>query len=191
MAVGTPTNFFHLKGRLVAGSSLDLSAAYPHSGTELGEVKAGTWIDSTAHVAIEAEEFAGAEAGWVRRGQVGVLTATLREFDSSALALIYPNVSASTATGKTVIQSRAFGSSLTLPGSDAADKATVFLFTPDSPKHVPAILMYNAVPLPEAQSAMQMSLSTSGGFPFVLKCPHNSAGKNFDVGLLSDLPTNP
>ncbi len=197
MAVGAATNVFHLDGRLCSGpTNIADGQTFPFGGTNLGEIRAGAFTVNHSAEEIPAEEFGGRRVDYVRTGDAAALTAILREFDAASLALIFPNVSTSSKTGKPIIKGRSFattasGDSIERSGDRASDKAQKILFAPNSPEHVPAILLYAALPLPDAAASLTLSNTAEAGFPVVFEAVHDANGHLYQIGLLTDLSLAP
>ena len=132
----------------------------------------------------------------MRTGDAAALTAILREFDAAALSVIFPNVTTSSKTGKPVIKGRSFattvsGDSIERSGDRASDKAVKVLFAPNSADHVPAILLYAALPLPDAAAELALSNVQEAGFPVAFQAVHDANGHLYQMGLLTDLELSP
>lgn len=192
MATGSPVNYFHLSGRLChTPTDFSSGTSFPYGGTNIGEFRDGVFAINSQHSMIDAEEFCGRRVDYVRRGDSAALVAVLREFDSDALSMIYPNVTTTTDSGRPRVESRNFGGSGNLPGSRVSSESKVLLFCPQSPNNVPAIILYNAIPVPEETGEIPLTIGSEAGFPVAFEGTHNSNGWVYQMALLSDMQLNP
>jgi len=193
MAVGAATNVFHFDGRLVANfTDITTSALALSSGEHLGEIRAGVFMINHSAEEVTAEEFGGKRVDYVRTGDSAALTAVLREFDATSLSLIFPNVTTSSKTGRPIIKGRSFATTASTDtikrsGSFASDKAMKLLFLPNSPDQVPAIIIYSAIPVPDAAGELALTNKAEAGFPVAFQATHDVNGHLYQIGLLADL----
>jgi hypothetical protein len=188
--VGSPINYFHMSGRL-CHTPTNLSAEFPHGGTDMGEFKDGVFAANPSYESIDAEEYAQSRVDFVRRSDAAALVCVLREFDPDSLSAIFPNITTGLDSGNPRIESRNFGGSGTLPGARVSAVNKIILFSPDAPNRTPAVILYNALPMLQEASEIQLSIGAEAGFPVAFQGTHNSNGWIYQHVLLSDMQLAP
>lgn len=187
MATQDPAKIRYLSGRLVANPT-DLSAAFPHGGTELGTVRRLVFTARSERPPVRAEEFGGAEVEYIRGAQDAALAAVLREWDPDAIAAVFPNTATGSVSGKPVLRGQVFGAGVTKPGTLASDKALVVLVSPDATDRAEGLILPNALPMPEEQLELQFAIGVEAGLALVFRAvPHATSGKTFELGRIRDL----
>jgi hypothetical protein len=186
MAVGNPRNFFHLDGRLCI-TPTDLSQAFPHGGTALGEIKLGYFAFNPQYESVEAEEHGQAKVEWMATRQTAAMVVVLREYDKDAITTLFPNVAAGAGSGAQVISGGTFGSTIVKPGSLASDKAVKLLFSPRSFNYHPGIILYQAIPLLQETGQLGLALNVEFGFPAIFYATPRNDGLLYKIGKLEDL----
>jgi len=180
MGVPYSYNKLKLRGKLVKDPT-DLSAVYPHGGTELGVIHEMIFSPNIKTSYVRAWEFGNTKVEGVYAGEGAVIGCTLKEFDSDALGAVFPNVSGTT------IRGIASATSANFPGYLLSNKSMVLLFSPHATTNHPAILIYKAIPEVEETMRIQMHRKFYLGMPVIFSALPNTAGLSYEVGLLSNL----
>jgi hypothetical protein len=163
----------------------NLSAAYPHGGTDLGEVDAGGIVVQIQSVRVEvvAAELGTAVAESIDGGRVVRVTAGLRRWTTEALRAAGLPVVAGGVSGRPVARE---GTATRMAGVRASTLAGVLLVAPVDPTR-PAWLLAHAAPV----GAELLEVAHAVDVDAVLACawvslPH-AGGVDWSWGLLRDL----
>ncbi|MBX3467183.1 MAG: hypothetical protein KF878_09840 [Planctomycetes bacterium] len=146
MAAPNVNASYLVSGRLARGVT-DLSAAFPHGGTELGLVGSARLVWAQQYVPLVAEETNAPAAVLFVGGQVS-FGCFMESWDPDALAA-FPSTTLSSGDRRIDIP----GS--TLPGT-VVTPWTNLLFSPNNPEH-PALLLFRAVPMVETAQEINLS----------------------------------
>ena len=185
MASSDPRAALRNPGRLIK-SPTDLSAASPYGGTDLGLIHRVRWRDGFRSRGVGAEEYGGVEVEFIVYREACALVAVLRGWDADALAAAFPGVTTGSGSGRAVY-SQSHDVQAQSAGARLADRAHVLLFAPLAAAEHPAVLIYNAVPVPEAAAEVQFSLDAEMDRAVAWRGIPNSDRQAFAVGLLEDL----
>lgn len=163
----------------------NLSAAYPHGGTDLGEVDAGGIVVElqAARLEVVAAELGTAVAEVVDGGRVVRVTAGLRRWSEAGLRAAGLPVTAGSVSGLPVARE---GSATRRAGVRASTLAGVLLVAPVDPTR-PAWLIAHAAPV----GVEVLEVAHAVDVDAVLACawvslPH-AGGVDWSWGLLRDL----
>jgi len=187
MAAGDPRAALRNPGRLIKDPT-DLSAVFPYGGTELGLVHRVRWRDGLRAREVTAEEWGGIAVEYIVTRTSCGLVAVLRGWDDDALSAVFPGVASGSGSGRAVY-SQDSSVEAQRAGARLSDRAHVLLFAPLATAEHPAVLIYNAVPVPSVVDTEDVQLSLDAemdravawrGIPDVSK-------RTFDVALLEDL----
>lgn len=184
MSSADPRSILKIPGRLVKDPT-DLTADFPHGGTELGIVRERVFRVIQRRQIITANEFGLEPAEVIESGQTAVFACTLRGFDVNAVAQIFPDVVTSTDSGFPVI--RYPGSARA--GELASGRAFKLLFSPRNTEEHPGFVFYNAIPLMAETMEMDFSADREFGINVVFQAIRDNATppKVYQIGLLADL----
>ncbi len=183
--MSSAANFLRVSGRVCFGPT-DLSTEYPHGGTDLGRIRNAIFTFKEDAQEIRAEEFGGATVDYVWQGYRGALACVFREWDIAAMQQSCPNTSTGS-SGQVLISGQVFGTTADTPvGSLVSDRAIKLLVSPRDPAH-PGLLLYEAFPMLEESSRMQISIGADFGLAAVFRSSHKSTGETFQAGLIEDM----
>jgi len=186
--MGTPTirTALEVPGRLAWGCT-DLTAAFPHGGTELGFVGQVAFEPGEGVQEITAEE-TGRVVEVVATITRPVLTAVLRDADDDALGHVFLNTSTGSTTGRTVVDIGGTNRA----GYLYAGRSGVLVFTPESviegndDVHR-MVVFYKAVPHTQAQAKLALVLGTKEEIPVAFIGIEDSSGRLVKAGFRADL----
>ena len=182
MAAPTIANIQRIRGKICSGPT-DATAAYPHGGTALGLVGSVEWRIIPIRGEVTAEEYHGQTIEIIEGAENVLLAAVLREWDSDAIAALFPSTSTSTTSGK-VSASRTY---TTTRGALGSSRAVKLLFSPQATEEHPALLLYRAVPLITEQASMAYSLDREWQMPVIFQGLPDATGRIYQSALLEDL----
>ena len=131
MATSNARNIRRFKGRLTWNPT-DLTAAFPHGGTELGVVRDLVFRFGLETEEILAEEWGNVPTEYVHVGSSAFLAAILREFDNDAISTIFPDSATGAVSGDTRPRAAVNGS-VTLGGTLLSTNSGLLVVSPDSP----------------------------------------------------------
>lgn len=184
MTTPNPRNILKIPGRLVANPT-DLSAAYPHGGTELGVVR-----DVVINFGVQvdfpiAEEFKAPIAA-ILQAENPVLACVLRSWDDAMLSRIWHNIETS-AFGEVGIHGAVSGSGIKRAGTNLASRAIKLFFSPHAVDQHRAIFLYQAVPLPAETSELQLSIGREFGMALMFRALPDHLGRTYAVDLRQNI----
>jgi hypothetical protein len=78
-----------------------------------------------------------------------------------------------------------------VPGSATNTRGIKLLFVPDDTIHVPALLLYNAIPTFTEGAELLLQRTEELGLPITLRCLRDANGNTFQMGRLVDLDLTP
>ena len=186
MATGNPRNIRRFRGRL-AWNPTDLTTAFPHGGTELGVVRDLVFRFGIATEEIRAQEWGNVPTEYVYKGSSAFLVAVLREFDNDAIGTVFPDTPAGATTGDQIIRAAGSGSGVTFGGVLLSTISGVLVVSPDSPEDQEFLLLYNAFPMPEETSELQISAGSEVGLAVVFRAGLDSTHRQWNIGKRRDL----
>ena len=205
MSTSHPKNMRRLKGRIVwftASDTLNLTAAFPYGGTEIGFCRPATFLWGIKYSPVEAEEFGGATVEYIHMTESAVFTAVLRDYDEDMVETIFPNFasgtddgvkktdSTSTTSGHPVIKGQAHSGATTKQGAPlASTKAGKLLFAPDDADNHEFLVMYNALPMVNESTQLMLTASEWAEIGVVFHALPDSSGKIYQFGRRTDVST--
>ena len=145
MATADLNQVMQVPGRLCIGPT-DLTTAFPHGGTALGEVYQAVATQTSSWFDVRAEEFGGIPVDAVFSGESWVFGAVLRQFDETAIGTVFPNTVTGTTTKRVGIKSWLDAASPVRPGALASSRSVKLLFSPLDPIRNRAVIFYRAMP---------------------------------------------
>lgn len=183
MATEKLQNLMFISGRLVH-SPTDLTAAYPHGGTELGYAREITLIPSQVTTFIRGEEFGQTIVEAIEGGRSWVLGANLRGWDDDAIDTFFPGTALGTTTGRRYITETTTSPQ---PGALLSSRAIELLFVPDDTDNYPIILFRRALPLVEEAAELAFALRSEFTIPVMFIAIPDTDGKIIDIGWKQDI----
>lgn len=144
-------------GRLCVGPT-DLTAAFPHGGTALGEVYRAAVVHTEGWFDVEAEEYGHQVVESVWSGEQYALTAILRQFDETAIGTVFPNTVTGTTSKRVGVKHWLDVASPVRPGHLASSRQVKLLFSPLDPDRNRAVIFYRALPRTADQKRMALSV---------------------------------
>lgn len=185
MATATLTNILRLRGRLVAAPT-DLAAAFPHGGTELGLTRSAIFKYGVITTEITAEEYGGHITEATYQAESAMFAGVLRDYDRDAVNRIFAQTAAGGGDGAV----RRVFHNATHGGILLSSRSIVLLFAPvagNATTGHPHILMYNAVPMPDAVAELQLSAGVEAGVAFAFRCIPDATERIYNIGRRGDL----
>lgn len=182
MAAPAARDILYLPGRLVA-SPTSLTAAYPHGGTELGEVRNVTWRPAISYDKAVSEEWGVTVAAFVEEERA-LLACVLRSWDNDMLARLFHSVQTSS-YGDVGVLGRVTGSKRS--GYDIAERSFPLLFSPRAGSSGRMLLVRNAMPLLDETAELQLSLGREFGVAAVFEAIPDSQGRLYDFDFAENI----
>lgn len=182
MSVGRAAKVIRAPGRLVIGPT-DLTDPFPHGGTEVGKVNMVRLqpLDEPYRVVHEGTGMTG---DILEDASRWVFSCFLRGWDDDAVRLLLQDgYQEGEQTQHSVFRAPGFQ----VAGTSALTRAVVVLYVPDDPIHVPAALIYRAVPDWANGAELQFRRSAELGMPLAFECVTDLEGRQLAVGRLADL----
>jgi len=171
-------------GRLVVNPTGDLASdEFPYEGTALGLVRLCVLQPLGESLLVEYEGL-GAVGAITRGSNWHTFACTVRGWNDTAIEELHTNeqgIGAQTGRRTMSIPGSKY------PGARASTRQVKLLFAPDDVLHVPAVLMYAAVPNWDAGITMQFDRKSELGLPLSFGCMQDSLGRVLSIGRLSDL----
>jgi len=180
MSAPNVSNIYRSPGRLVKNPT-DLSAAYPHGGTEIGIARDMLFRPNIKTRQIVAEEFK-TPVEVLFTGSSPIMAGVMRTWDNDIMTTLFPETQTSSRGDVGVL-----GSVSTRGGKKMSSRAITLLFSPmavDLHKH---ILIYNAIPVVEEAFEMKLSLAEELGIPFFFQAAPDAAGRMYAIDLRANL----
>lgn len=186
MATSNPRNIRRFRGRLTWNPT-DLTTAFPHGGTELGLVRDLIFRFGIETEEIRAEEWGNVPTEYVYKGSSAFLTAILREFDNDAIGVIFPDTPTGSVTGDQIIRGAVSTADVTIGGTLLSTLSGVLVVSPDSPESQEFLVLYNALPLVEETSQLQISAGDEMGIAVVFRAIPDASHRMWNIGKRRDL----
>ncbi len=182
MVAGNVARIVHAPGRVVVDPT-NLSAAYPHGGTEVGKTNAFALQPFGEVFRVEYEGLG--EAGDILEANKSWRAAFfLRGFDDDAIEQL-------TSWGYVVggvSQHATFNEpGNKVPGESALLRAKKVLYVPDDLIHTPAILIYRGVADWTVGAEIAFQRGEELGIPITVDCVRDTNGNMLTVGRFADL----
>ena len=182
MASGDISRVIRAPGRLVVGPT-NLSAAYPHGGTEVGKTRQVVLVQTGQPFRVISEGLG--ETSEILEGPTEwYLAAAMRGWDDDAVAQLFANNytagDPSGHAGYDEPKSRNVGST-------ALGRAKVLLWKPDDPIHVPSVLVYRGVPWWSDGAEIPLSSAQDVDLPVVVHAMQDGSGNTLAIKFFSDL----
>jgi hypothetical protein len=160
----------------------DFSAAFPHGGTELGEVQSSAVVVSYGEVPIVAEEF-GTVVETFYTGERWVFSCALRTWDDDALAALFPHTATGSSSGKVLVK---HDPDTYRAGQLGTSREIAIAFVADNPLSHPSLYFRRCVPLLEPTARLALQLRTEHVIPAMFMAIPPTSGNTVEYGLLED-----
>lgn len=188
MVTSSSAKIARAPGRILLNIATEpASTVYPFGGKEVGKVNQVRFTRNSSTIPIFHE--GSGEIGDVLEGPNRYSFACfLRGWDDDAITTLFSGqASAGTDTGHAV----ALFPSLLNPGNSALARGVKILYVPDDVLNVPALLVYNAVPMQQEGADMLWGRSSELGMPMACECTRDAYGRVAAIGRLQDLQLVP
>lgn len=182
MSAPEARNILRIPGRLVKDPT-NLSAAYPHGGTELGIVRSIIFKPGLAIERLVAEEFK-TTVNAIVTGYEAVLGCVLRSWDNDMLAAVFPNIQTD-GFGEVGVLGRV--NAARRAGFDMAELAFKLLFVPIAADQHRWLLLHNAIPLVDETQELRMALSEEYGLSIMFHAAPDSQGRTHTWDLKENI----
>jgi len=169
-------NTFNAQGYLVKDPT-DLSAAFPHGGAPLGLYRSVVWKITATRAEITAEEYANLPVELIEGAESIIVAATLREYNQTSLAAVFPSTSAGGVQRTKTTQRGSLGS----------DRAIKLLISPLSTEDQPALLIPRAIPLVAEAADIAFHLDEEWGVPVMLMGIPDATGRLYELNTLGNM----
>lgn len=183
MATADPDAIVRVPGRLVLNPT-NLAAAFPHGGTALGVTRDQELRPNVKIHEEHAQEWGGATSRLLYCGTRAVFAAVFRSWDADALAHYWPESAAGAVTQERVVAPDVNADS-TRAGRFIA--GSIVLWSPLAIESAPAVLLFDALPMLDETTRLQLSLKGELGMAVMWACAPGSDGRPYAMGLLADL----
>jgi len=183
MATKTPRRIRHVPAR-VAINPTDLTASFPHGGTEIGTVRDIVLRTDVRHAQVVAEEF-GEVVEDVFVGSSVIAAMVIREFDSDAVSTLFPWAVTGSSSGEPVVRYPTTSQAGDLRSGDAV---TLIITPVDEARH-PATILYSAVPMVDDAAELTYSLEREFAVAAMFQGLRDGSGRIYEIGRLEDLTT--
>lgn len=154
VAAPDPRNIIgHVPGRLCVGAT-DLSTAYPHGGTALGEIEDAVLVREAPTQILTAEEYGIEPHAAIAGGESWSLACSLREWNAEAYSRIFLNAEAGAVSGHTLVKAPGTNRA----GENLAGRAAVFVFSPRNSELHPFVVFYAGIPMVSDTANLRLAL---------------------------------
>jgi hypothetical protein len=169
-------------GRLILNPT-SMTAAAPYGGTYLGVLRDHEVRWNMKAKIVAAEEWGGVASEVIYTGEALVLAALLRDYDATALGLIFPNVAAGSRSGESVV------SQTVDAGTRAGTRreAHKLLFAPLAEDVMPFVYLPAARAILDSTAKLNLGLDQEAGIGAVWYAVPDDTGRTYVVGLRKDL----
>lgn len=184
MAAGESVRTIRAPGRLVVNPTQALaSATCPYGGVEVGKAIGCVLLPMDRPFAVVAEGL-DEPIDILRGGSDAVFTCLLRGWDDDAIAQFRSGGYTPGAQSQHAMYSVP---KTNVAGTSMLDRAVRLLYVPDDTLHVPALIMYRAVP--HWQEGAQIPLQRGADFvlPITFRCLRDATDRIFVLSRLHDL----
>lgn len=166
----------------------DLSAAWPHGGTELGALRGVYAEPGIQHEDIVAEEWGVEVVESVYLGQSWVIGVLLRQPDDDLYTTMFPATAVGASSGDRILTQEADDSHRA--GSLASAKAVKVLLAPRDLRagsNAQYVLFHRALPMVEQSARLRFALQSELAVPALFRAIRATDGRTYQVGKLEDL----
>lgn len=186
MATADLNQVLQVPGRLCI-SPTDLTTAFPHGGTALGEVYQATAMQTSSWFDVRAEEFGGIPVDSVFSGESWVFGAVLRQFDETAIGTVFPNTVTGTTTKRVGIKSWFDAASPVRPGTLGSSRSVKLLFSPLDSDRNRAVIFYRAMPRVADTMALALAFNKRVEVPVLFVAMPDASSRLVRIDFLKEL----
>jgi hypothetical protein len=178
-----PRDIRWIPGRFSVNPS-DLTIAYPHGGTALGEKRAATVEPNQDYEVVLAEEFGGEVVEAIdAAGEGWAIAAIMRGYDDDVISRFFPNTAVGTVTQRRLI---------TAPGTVRAGRlmsasSVVLVFTPDALDDQPMFVFHRAIPMLKSTGMMRLADPDPFEIGVAFQAIRNTSGRAVSIGWRHDI----
>ena len=179
----------HVPGKLCfkgSGDTIDLSTAYPHGGTAVGEIARAECVVDAPVELLRKEEHGNAVFEGISGGEAWAIAALLREHDQNALPEMFLNVATGATSGRPLVT----GTGSNRAGYQYSKRATTWIFSPNNPDRHPFVVFHTAFLIPESGQRIAMRLggaTSEWSLAIVLVAMDDGSVNPYSMGMRSDI----
>ncbi len=173
-------------GKLLADPT-DLSIAFPHGATELGEVARIEFLKNQQSQVATGEEFGGSAIEVAIVGQSPILVCILRGLNNEMVDKVFPETALGGSTSARGISYTTAGTGNKARGYFGSSRAFKLLFRPRDATRHPALILYRAVPMIEDTAVMSFGIDEDLGMPVVFRGLPDGTGRTYQIQKLADM----
>lgn len=191
MGAPSAASIRRVPGRLAFGCT-DITLAYPHGGTALGEVRDVIFRRFTRDFPVTAEDKGGQPVGYLATGNVWGCVAFMRGFDDDVIELLRGG-----SEGTTTQRAQYDANTTYRAGYDLTADAVKLVFTPEGAAHAksasvpdadaPCWVLWNAVPLLDETADFLLQRDEELGVPLLFMGTEDGSGRTLSVRRRADL----
>lgn len=179
MATGDLSRIRHLEGQLCINPT-DLSTAFPHGGTAIGEYTRMRFNAREQFEGIATEAYGGSLIAKPYVGCRPIIRAVLRDWDPDALGKIHPNTTLAS-TGERSIDMNASQSGKNRGGYSPSP--FILCFSPYDLENSQMVLFYRAVACPDEAEEINLSLAEEAGLGVAFEALVDATGRLGRAGI--------
>lgn len=182
MVAGDVARVIRAPGRLVAGPT-NLSLAYPYGGTEVGKTRMVALTPVGENFRVLSEGL-GEVTDVLEMSNRYVFSCVARGWDDDAVEQFFgDNYTAGSVSGHALFSVP--GS--VVPGASGLTRAIKWLYVPDDPINVDAVIIYRGVPDWQEGTEIIMGREEEVLMPVAIECVRDTSDRILVVGRLADL----
>jgi hypothetical protein len=182
MSQGNPTKVIHAPGKLILNPT-DNTNTTDAGGTELGLVADAIFRPNLLRRDLTAEEYGSEVFEIIEAGEQAILSCLLRGWDADAVATVFKETSTGTNSGDTGVE---YPGSLRA-GTLGTDRAVKILYLPDASDEIPAIYLYNAIPLVQEAAELALAMNTEQVIAVFFQAIRDSSNRVYTIQKLEDI----
>jgi hypothetical protein len=184
MGAADATKVFNVGCQLIWNPT-DLSAAYPHGGTELGAIDEVLIKPSfkTSLVKGGDDKFAGHVVEDHFIGEEWLLGVVLRQWDDDIKNVLFPNTTTSSGVAQRTVRT----TGVTFPPGSRMSSRAGKLLVASKDINAPSLFFRNASPILDPQAEVAMMAIDELAFPMMFRCYPATNQRLYEMGLLADL----
>lgn len=187
MATADLNQCLAVPGRLCINPT-DLTTAFPHGGTALGEVYGARGMFTSGYFDVTAEEYGNRVVESVYSGENIAFAAILRQWDEAAVGAVFPNTTASgTKSQRVSVKGWEDAASPVRPGHLASGRSVKLLFSPLDSDRCRALILYRALPRVADSLDLRFQLNVRQEIPVMFLGIPDTSSRVFRVDFLRDL----
>lgn len=172
---------------LLCMNPTDLTAAFPHGGTALGEVYMARALFTSAYFDITAEEYGNRAVDSVYSGENIAFSCVLRQFDESAVAAVFPNTATGTTSQRVSVKGWEDAASPVRPGHLGSSRSVKLLFSPLDPDRCRALILYRALPRVGESLDLRFAFDARQEVPALFLAIPDASGRCWRLDYMRDL----